>query len=163
WAVRAFLAGGAIVVVIGVFALACFYLDRHGLGDALRCGYGGMPAGPYLRLCLPFRLPNMLADYLVVFFPLLLACGTLLGRRAVTLPLIACTCAVMPFTFSAGLGGFAIAGAIVWVGARRRSGKRWNVLDSGAALAAGGVAAVLALTMVATLQPAGRGQVSLGS
>jgi O-antigen ligase len=161
-ALKAWFVGAAIATLTGIVGIVAFYADRP-TGLAMMCGYGGLPAGDYPRLCAPFRNQNMFCNYLTIVAGLLLACGSGFFRRAVLWSFVAAVTLVAIFTLSAGMGGFALAAAIALIGGRVLASKPWRLRDRALAVVALLAAAFFALSMLATLQPEGRGNVSLGS
>jgi O-antigen ligase len=132
--------------------------DRQVLTE-LGCSYGRLPGGPYPRICLPFRNPNYLANYLTSSVPLLLACGGILLRPPWRLVAVGACAIVALFTLSTGIGGFALAlGIILWATARRRRPRRTRA----AALAAGALLAIgAAAVTIGHLVPQGHGHVEV--
>jgi O-antigen ligase len=157
-AVRAWLLGTLLAAAVALAGVVAFAFDRQVLTE-LGCSYGRLPQGPYPRVCLPFRNPNYLANYLTASAPLLLACGGVLLRPPWRLVAVgACAIAAL-FTLSTGIGGFALAlGIILWATARGRRprGPRAAALAAGALLAIGAAAAT-----VGHLVPAGHGHVEV--
>ena len=157
-AVRAWLLGTLLAAAVALAGAVAFAFDRQVLTE-LGCSYGRLPEGPYPRVCLPFRNPNYLANYLTASAPLLLACGGILLRPPWRLVAMgACVIAAL-FTLSTGIGGFALAlGIILWAKARGRRPRRARA----AALAAGALLAIgAAAVTVGHLVPAGRGHVEV--
>ena len=146
-AIRWWLAGTAVVVLVGALTLAIFPVDRD--NPLLRYTlfhFGTLPPGDYPRVRLTFLNANLLCNYLTASLLLLL-----LARRvgwvsraifALLLPGIL-ICAV--FTISPGLGGIALAAGVwLWLllrGTRPNAGR--------VALAAGLVAALLFIPAMA--------------
>lgn len=162
WAVRAWLAGAATAVGVGLLTVVAFYADRSGLGGTLMCGYGTLPSLSVPRVCAPFRNPNMFASYLVATLPLLLVWSPLSKRPALRLLALGATTLVAMLTLSAGFGGYLIAGAVfVWL-ARRRADQpiRWR--DRGLAATAVGAAIFFFAASNVALTPPGEGNVSMG-
>jgi hypothetical protein len=120
WAVRAWIGGTVFAVAVAIAGIVVFMFDQTALTD-LGCSYGRLPEGPYPRVCIPFRNPNYLANYLTASFPLLLACGRLLLPRPWHVVAVA-GCAVAALsTLSTGIGGFALAAGItIWALQRPR-------------------------------------------
>lgn len=161
-ALRAWIAGLAIAVGVGLAGIAAFYLHRP-TGEALMCGWGGIPSGNYPRLCAPFNNQSMFTNYLTASIPLLLTVGRGMMSRRTWLAFVGATCVVALLTLSAGVGGFAIAFAAGVIGPRLLRGQPWRLVDRAVAGAAILVAGFFALSMIATLQPRGAGHVSIGS
>jgi hypothetical protein len=165
--VRAVAIGALLAVGIGLVGFGAFYVHRP-LGDAMMCGWGGIKAGNYPRLCAPFNNPNLYLNYLTTTCPLLIVAlaDRLAFSRGVSAfgawALLGAMGFVALFTLSAGVGGFAIAGAGGIVAWRRYRGHVRGLFD----VALGSFAALLAVfflsTMVATLQPHGEGHFSVG-
>jgi hypothetical protein len=157
-AVRGWLLGTLLAVVVALAGIVAFALDREILTE-LGCSYGRLPEGPYPRVCLPFRNPNYLANYLTASVPLLLACGGVLFRRSLRLAAVgACGIAALS-SLSTGIGGFALAlGITVWGMGRGRGprGLRRAALSAGVLLAVGAGAVT-----VGHLVPSGHGHVRL--
>ncbi|MGH2724116.1 MAG: O-antigen ligase family protein [Actinomycetota bacterium] len=159
WAVRAWLAGLLVAVAVGLAGIVAFVVDRDAL-TSLGCVYGRLPEGPYPRVCIPFRNPNLFANYLAAGIGILLASGrVLLPRRAHVVAVAACAL-VAASTLSTGIGGFALsAGLTMWFTRRDRPGARpWPALALTASVL---VATAFALATVGHTVPPGRGQVPL--
>lgn len=159
----AWAAGAALTVAIGIVGLLAFYLGPKSLDQLLGCGYGNLKAGPYPRLCAPFRHPNMFQNYLNIAVPLGLAMAW--GRvRAVWLAVaLVVTGIVSVFTLSTAfaglLGGVLIVLMRVW---RGPSGLRAVTL-AGLGAATGGAALLLTLATIAGPVPSGQGHIPIGS
>jgi O-antigen ligase len=156
-AVRAWLLGTLLATAVALAGMVAFAFDREVLTE-LGCSYGRLPEGPYPRVCVPFRNPNYLANYLTASVPLLVACGGVLLRAPWRLvAVVACATAAL-FTLSTGIGGFALAlGIILWATARGRRPRR-----AAAALAAGALLAIgAAAATVGHVVPAGHGHVEV--
>lgn len=161
--------GSAVAVAIGLLGFLMFYMDRNGLGTGLMCGWGGIKAGNYPRLCAPFNNPNLFLNYLAATSPLVIAyfadgLAPIFGPRA--LPRWAFIVAmgfISLFTLSAGVGGFAIAGAWGLAAWRRLRGLARSWFDWALALLAASLAAFFLATMTVTLSPPGTGDLSVGS
>lgn len=160
WAVRAWLVGLVAALVVALGGIVAFAADRDVL-TSLGCSYGRLPVGPYPRVCLPFRNPNLLANYLTVSVAILIASGRLLLPRRAHAGVIAACAVVALFTLSTGIGGFALAGGLTWLAIRRQTGERPTFR---AAVLAGAVlvAVAFAVATVGHAVPAGRGHVPLG-
>ncbi|MBK8256330.1 MAG: O-antigen ligase family protein [Polyangiaceae bacterium] len=161
--VRGWLIGSISSVTVGVAGVVGFYVDRPGVGKMLACStYGLLPSGNYPRLCAAFLNPNMHANYLTVSLALALSCGAAIAPTWVVFGLIGIGSMVAAFTLSAGMGGFALAGAVSFLAfleAKKRAPKAFKI----AVYTAAGLAAVFfALTMIADWVPAGDGQVRVG-
>jgi O-antigen ligase len=153
-AIRWWLAGTAVVVLVGALTLTFFPLDRD--NPLLRYTlfhFGTLPPGDYPRVRLTFLNANMLCNYLTASLLLLLVARRLGWVSAAIFALLLpgiLICAV--FTISPGLGGIALAvGVWLWLLLRetRRSAAR-------IALAAGLVGALLfipAMTFTPILHP----------
>jgi O-antigen ligase len=156
-AVRAWLLGTLLAATVALAGVVAFVFDREVLTE-LGCSYGRLPEGPYPRVCLPFRNPNYLANYLTASVPLLLACGGVLLRAPWRLVAVgACAIAIL-FTLSTGIGGLALAlGIILWATARGRHSRRARAAFAAGALLAIGATAVT----VGHVVPAGHGHVDV--
>jgi O-antigen ligase len=155
-AVRAWLLGTMLAVAVGLAGMVAFAFDRDILTE-LGCSYGRLPEGPYPRICLPFRNPNYLANYLAASIPLLVACGGILLRRPWRLVAVGACAVVALFTLSTGIGGFALAvGLIAWGMGRGRGRRGTAALTVGVLLALGAAAVT-----VGHLVPPGHGQVEV--
>ena len=142
-ALRAWLLGTLLAVTVALIGLAAFAIDREVL-TRLGCSYGRLPEGPYPRVCLPFRNPNYLANYLTASVPLLLACGGVLLPRPWRLMAVGGCALAALFTLSTGIGGFALAlGITVWATANRPRRLRAVALASGAVVAIGAAAVTI--------------------
>ena len=122
-AIRCWLAGSAIVALVGAVSLALFLIDpRSPLLDYTRFHFGTLPPGDYPRLRLTFLNANMACNYLSVSLVLLLVARRLdwIGRRlfAWMLAGIALSAAL---TLSPGLGGIILViGLWIWLLERER-------------------------------------------
>ena len=150
--VRAWLAGAAAAIALGLLQILAFYLARGVGSDLFPCNYGRIPEGPYPRICGPFRNPNAFADYLAATAPI----AILFAKDAIPTRwrgiAAAAFAVVSAFTLSSGIGGIALAAALagaVLVGSRRRL-----LLAAGALVAAG-----FLIASVGYRVPAGLGQV----
>lgn len=159
-AVRAWLLGTAGTTAIGLATVVVYYLDQHGLGQSLTCTYAAVLPVNLPRLCVPFRLQNLLANYLVFSLPLCWLVGfELVGRRLAVVGAILFG-VVLLLTFSTGVGGAALALLIVynWTRLRpRRRSVRWLI-----SVGALGIAVFMAVATVSTLErrdpPGGQGR-----
>jgi O-antigen ligase len=156
-------AGAGIAVAVGLVGLLAFYLDRHGVGEAMMCGYGGLKSGPYPRLCAPFRHPNMFANYLALAMPLVLATGWGRLPRRWLVALVGAALVIGALTMSAGfaglLGGLYLVVHRLW--RSRGVGRKVALVLGGGAVA--GAAGVLVLASVASVVPHGQGHLAIGS
>ncbi|MEO7503639.1 MAG: O-antigen ligase family protein [Sphingomicrobium sp.] len=123
-ALRAWLAGSALVIVVAVVGLAAFAVAADGaLYRALSFYHGSLPAGTYPRLSLSFLNGNMAANYLTVSAILAILAGHLgaITPRQRNLLIAGCSLAAVT-TISPGLGGLALAfgfwGWLAWRGER---------------------------------------------
>ena len=122
-AIRWWLAGTAVVAVVGLASLVVFFLDsRSPLLDYTRFHFGTLPPGDYPRLQLTFLNANMACNYLTVSLMLLMIARKLAWvsreRFYVLLAGIAISAAS---TISPGLGGIALAiGTWLWLLERGR-------------------------------------------
>ena len=111
---RAWLAGTAICVAVGVATLVLFVVgvDRAAIDFALH-GFGTLPPGAYPRLEATFTYPAMLCNFLTVSLVILLLCLHLrwIGRIA-GYTLLAAIMATAAFTLTPGLGGIAACAAL---------------------------------------------------
>ena len=122
-AIRWWLAGSAIVALIGAVSLLLFLIDpRSPLFDYTRFHFGTLPPGDYPRLQLTFLNANMACNYLSVSLVLLLV-----ARRLdwVSRPffdwLLAGIALSSALTLSPGLGGIVLAiGLWIWLLERER-------------------------------------------
>jgi O-antigen ligase len=158
WAVRAWLAGLLVAVAVGLAGIVAFIADRDAL-TSVGCVYGRLPEGPYPRVCIPFRNPNLFANYLAASIGILLASGRLLlPRRAHVVAVAACG-VVAVSTLSTGIGGVALAAGLTLWFTRRPAAGRWRAAAMGASLL---IAAAFTLATVGHTVEPGRGQVPLG-
>lgn len=112
-AIKAFAAGCALALAVGLATIALFYIHRPVAEESLMCGYGALHRAGYPRLCAPFRNFNMFADYLVATLPLAAVfVEQRLGRWA-AFGLVGIASVVTLFTLSAGIGAFALVVAFV--------------------------------------------------
>ncbi|WP_332812746.1 O-antigen ligase family protein [Sphingomonas sp.] len=149
-ALLAWLAGSAIVALVGVAAVIAFLIDPESPWFAFaRSDFGTLPTGPYPRLWLTFLNPNLLCNYLTVSLVILLVArsqGWL--ARTPFLLLLGGLLLSAAFTISTGLGGIALAIAIwLWVLLRSRSQLLARLL------VAGGIAAAAAFVLAALVTP----------
>ena len=145
------LAGTAVVAVVGVLSLVVFLLDRqHPLLDITRFHFGTLPEGDYPRLRLTFLNANMLCNYLTVSLVLTLAAlreRWLKPLHAGLLVVAVALCAL--FTISPGLGGVLLAGAFwAWLALRDDRPRLAGMILAAGAAAALLFVAVLAVTPV---------------
>ena len=124
FALRAWLAGSALVAFVALVGLAAFAAAPDGaLYHALEFYHGSLPAGTYPRLSLTFLNGNMAANYLVVSVILAMLAGRIgaITPRQRGLLVAGCTLAAIA-TISPGLGGLVLAaglwGWLVWRGER---------------------------------------------
>lgn len=153
-AIRGWLAGTAVVVLIGALTLTLFPLDRD--NPLLRYTlfhFGTLPPGDYPRVRLTFLNANMLCNYLTASLLLLLAARRLdwVSRAtfAVLLPGIL-VCAA--FTISPGLGGIALAVGM-WLWLLLRDTRRGEARTALAAGVAGAVLFIPAMAFTPILHP----------
>lgn len=152
FALRAWLAGSALVALVALVGLTAFAAAPDGgLYHALAFSHGSLPAGLYPRLSLTFLNGNMAANYLVVSVILAILAGQLgaVSPRQRNLLVAGGTVAAMT-TISPGLGGLAIAfglwGWLAWRGDR----PRWTWLALGAGI---GGATLFVVAAALTLVP----------
>lgn len=159
----AFIVGGAIVVALGVVGILAFYLDPQGLNQTLSCGYGGLKAGPYPRLCAPMRNPNMFENYLAVGVPLsLAACWERFSSRTLFVG-TSFVLAIAALTLSSGYAGL-LWGVLLVVGCNWRTvSPARRPLLGGFTLLTVVATAVLVFASVASLVPPGQGDITVGS
>lgn len=167
---RFLLASFAVAAVcaaaIGLFGFVIFYVSRP-VGHAFMCGWGGIRAGNVPRLCAPFNNPNLFLNFLTTACPLVIAhqaapLNTARGSSALAPWALLCVLGfVAMFTFSAGIGGFAISGALGLLAWRAWLEKARGWPDRGLVGAAAFVATLALGTMVATVQPPHEGHVRL--
>lgn len=146
-ALRAWLAGSAVVGPVCLAALTLFYVDPESpLLAPLTFGPGTLPAGHYPRMNLTFLNANRLCNYLTVSLCILLAAHRLgwIRNPAAGLLLAGILLAAL-FTLSPGLGGIGLAAGL-WC---------WLSLKDGSpglarlGLAAGSAAALLFVAAMA--------------
>jgi O-antigen ligase len=130
-AVRAWLAGSAIVGAIAILALMLFAADPASpiLQPALSVK-GTLPPGNYPRLQITFMNPNMACDYLTVSLLLLLAARRVgwIGRTLFLLLLGSILVAALA-TLSPGIGGIALGlGLWAWLVFKNRTAARLSLL-----------------------------------
>lgn len=112
------LAGTAIVAVVGIVCLIAFLIDPGSkILDYTRMHFGTLPPGSYLRLRLTFLNGNMACNYLTVSLMLLLLARRLgwVGKAHFLLLLGGVTLSAL-LTISPGLAGYGLAVALwVWL------------------------------------------------
>jgi O-antigen ligase len=148
-AVRAWLAGTAVVAIVALLCLAAFALDPGNplLQPALSVK-GTLPPGHYPRLQITFMNANMACNYLTVSLLILVAArqARWIGRGPFLL-LLGSTLIAAAATISPGLGGIAF-GFGLWT---------WLLLQHrpfvGRLFLAGGAAAALAFVGAMTITP----------
>ncbi len=153
FALRAWIAGTAVCVALGLLSLMLFYLDRENplLGYTL-FHLGTLPPGDYPRLASTFVNANMLANYLNVSVLVIVAgIAGVIGRKLRTAMLCG-VLAVAVFTISPGLGGIFLAAALLlwlvgYAGADYPGWLRRLVI-------AGCIAGAAAFVFAATVSPA---------
>ncbi|MBA3512401.1 O-antigen ligase family protein [Sphingomonas sp.] len=122
-AIQWWLAGSAVVALVGAASLALFLVDPASpLLDYTRFHFGTLPPGNYPRLQLTFFNANMACNYLTVSLVLLLVARRLdwVGRRLFAW-LLAGFVLSAALTLSPGLGGIVLAiGVWVWLLERKR-------------------------------------------
>jgi O-antigen ligase len=137
-------AAGAILTIIGSAAgVGLFAVGRH--DNPFLYGYGSLIPGEYPRVMALFLNANMLCTYVgaTAFILLGAAHATLMSRRLVT-PIVALLAVVALLTFSPGLGGIALAGALWFAGAASMPPRRAVMLRrAGVAIAAVSLLAIL--------------------
>jgi O-antigen ligase len=162
WLVRGWLLGGLTAAAIGAVGLIAWYADRNGIGKSFGCAtYGLLPSGNYPRLCASFRSPNMFANYLIILIALALGCGRILARPRWLWLAVILGSVVALFTLSAGMGGYALAGALALTAAWRIRGVKAPLRSKVLLAGASAVAIFFAVSMTAVLTPPGEGQVTV--
>lgn len=151
-AVRAWLAGSAVVGAVAILALILFAADPASaiLQPALSVK-GTLPPGNYPRLQMTFMNPNMACDYLTVSLLLLLAARRVgwIGGTPFLLLLASILIAAMA-TISPGIGGIALGlGFWAWLVLDNRGAARLSLLLGGAAA----MLFVAAMTVTPILHP----------
>jgi len=153
-ALLAWLAGSAIVALVGVAAVIAFLVDPNSPWFAFaRSDFGTLPTGPYPRLWLTFLNPNLLCNYLTVsLVVLLIARRNAWIARTPFLLLLAGLLLAAAFTISTGLGGIALALSLwLWLLLRERHPPLGRLLAR--LLLAGGIAAAAAFVLAALVTP----------
>jgi O-antigen ligase len=153
-ALRAWLAGTAMVGAVCVLTLILFYLDPASpLLDPFLFHFGTLPPGPYPRVSLTFLNANMLCNYLTVSLCILFAAHRLgwIGKAAAA-PLLAAILLAALLTISPGLGGICLAAGL-WLWLRDRdSSPAFARLALAAGLGAA-IAFVAAMAVTPILHP----------
>jgi O-antigen ligase len=153
---RAWLLGTALVAAMAAAALLVAMLDpANPLLRPVQHHLGSLPMGPFVRYRLAYENPNMLGAYLSVSLMVALLAATRgwVGRPT-SIALIAGLSMATIATFSAGIGGIILGGAL-WFWLRRRRtqpGLARATLWVGIAAAAA-FAVAQALTPIAYDQP----------
>jgi O-antigen ligase len=145
----AWVVGTTAAVAAAITGLVLFAAGRRTPDENFAIGdLGSVPDGAYPRLIGLFLNPNMACSYLVV--GLLFGAATLGWHRWSGRVYLAATAATLAFTYSPGLGGAFVAGAM-WlaVSARARLSPRWRT----AVVTIGAVGAAGFLVFAATLGP----------
>jgi O-antigen ligase len=135
--VLAWLAGTAVVVLVGGASLLLFAFDPASPWlDPVRYHFGTLPPGSYPRFQLTFLNANMACNYLTVSLALVLAAGRLswIGPRAGWSLVTGIAIAAMT-TISPGLGGILLMGAL-WFWLTRGEQRLGRLVLSLGALAA---------------------------
>jgi O-antigen ligase len=160
--VRAWLLGMTITIIVAVVAIVAFYVVDRDVLTSVGCSYGRLPAGWYPRVCLPFRNPNMMANYLTVVIPLTIGCGGLLfpGKWRTVVFVAAMVAAAS--TLSTGLGGLALSVAITIYAMTRRSTARRGGLGGALMVTAIAGAILMTVATVGTFVPKGYGHITVG-
>lgn len=166
---KAWFAGSLGAIGIGVLGFVGFYVDPRGLGDKLMCGWGALAPQPVPRLCSPFTTPNYFENYVTASVPMAFYVfrdrfSVLPNARSI-LPwawfLTAAFVAV--FTLSAGVGGLGLTAVFAFLAWRRYAGKASRAVTIALVSLALLVAVFGLTTMLVTVQPAGMGDVHVGS
>lgn len=130
-AVRAWLAGTAVVGAVAVLALILFAVDPASpILQPASSVKGTLPPGDYPRLQMTFMNPNMACNYLTVSLLLLLAARRVgwIGRTPFVL-LLASTLIAAVATISPGIGGIALGlGLWAWLVLSNRDAARFSLL-----------------------------------
>jgi len=160
WVIRAWVLSLAITAAVGVFGFLAFYFYPP-VGKAMMCGYHGVPVGPYPRLCSPFLMPNLMANYLAVGLAVVVASGGLVISRNRVLWLSLAVGFTLFFTLSVAMAGGLLAAALAYRWTSARLGKR-RKLDFLLPLGAAGLMLAWTGAAVVWITPPGQGHVSLG-
>lgn len=142
---RAYVAGSAIVALLGVGTLLLFpMLDRHSILKWTLHHYGTLPPGPYPRLEITFEYPAMMANYLALALMLVML-GVRLGwlDRRLGWVLGGSIVITALFALTPGFGGLLLMIGL-WLWHRNRG----TVIGKGA-LAAGLAAGLLEIPVAA--------------
>ena len=147
--ILSWIGGSTVAIIIGLAAIALFYVDRqNSLLNLITYHYGAVPVGNYPRISSTFVSASMFCNYLnVSFFVLILADGKRWIRKwfFVTSIISLLVCAV--FTISAGLGAYIVSVAFYLA--------RLVVLKTkivSRAILVAGVLAAVAFTMLAFVE-----------
>lgn len=150
-AIRWWLAGSAVVALVGVASLVVFLADPNSrLLDVTRFHFGSLPPGDYPRLRLTFLNANMACNYLTVSLMLLLVARRLtwVGRAQFHWLFVGIGLG-SALTVSPGLGGILLAIAIwVWLLERDRKPFVAKLVLSGGLLIALLFVAAMAVTPI---------------
>ncbi len=108
--VLTWIAAAGLAVLLGIFSIALFYFNRESwLLNYTVHSYGAVPVGNYPRLRIHFLSPSLLCNYLSVSFSLLLIALKMNWiKKSFSLIFAALGALIAVFTFSSGLGGFAV-------------------------------------------------------
>lgn len=146
--VHSWIVAASIVGIVGLAAVALFYIDRENpLLALILHHYGSLPPGNYPRIQSTFIYPAMLCNYLTVGVVFLFAAKRLDWIRSkvfYTLLIIQTVAAI--FTLTPGLGGFILAISL-WLGLN--ASENLGHLPRKAVIAAGGGVALLSLIVSA--------------
>jgi O-antigen ligase len=161
--------GSVGAIGIGLLGFVTFYLDRHGLGEGLMCGWGALAPQKFPRLCSPFTTPNYFENYItssvpMAFFVFRDRFSILPNARSILCWVYFLSAAfVTVFTLSAGVGGVALTAALAFVAWRRYQEQASRAVTFALVGIAGLIAAFGLATILVTVQPAGMGDVHIGS
>jgi len=165
---RTWMVATVIAIGIGIVGIVAYYVDHDGLGTAMMCGYGGLSQNDihFPRVCSPFTNQNMFLNYLIPGICFWAIHGVAWVGRARTLFVLFAAIPVVLSTMSTGVGGLAIALAIILI---RRDPMAFmgpplqRLKALGVALAAAVMALFLTLASVCTWAPVGQGHLTVGS
>lgn len=165
---RTWMVATVITIGIGVVGIVAYYVDHDGLGREMMCGYGGLSQKDihFPRVCSPFTNQNMFLNYLIPGICFWAIHGVAWVGRARTLLVLVASVPVALSTMSTGVGGLAIALAIILI-RLNPIGFMGPPLQRLKAIGVAGTAAAIALFLtfasVCTWAPIGQGDLTVGS
>jgi len=166
--VRVWMVATLFAIGIGIVGIIAYYADQEGLGRELMCGYGGLSQKEisFPRVCSPFTNQNMFLNYLIPGICFWAVHGVNWVGKTKTLLILAASAPVALSTMSTGVGGLAIALAIILIRLNPLGFMGPPIRFLKAIGVAGGAAAFalfLTFASICTWAPLGLGDLTIGS